>query len=442
MPIRRRILSLTGFSAILILSLVGRPHGLFGEPKLSPNLAHPSDKIKSDNVRSLVVDRVKPGNETFCASFPDELVDKRLGLVINQTSVLPGGAPLLEKLLADGRQVTAIFTPEHGLQGMIEGGEKIGDDRWKNIKVFSLYGKEVRPTSDELENVDALVYDIQDVGTRFYTYITTLKYILEAAGQAGVPVYILDRPNPLGGRLVEGPLLKKKFESFIAALPVPTRYGLTAGELALMMKGEGWVDQTVDLHVIPVSGWRRGQTWRDTGLPWIPTSPNIPTPESALAYPGIGLFGGIALNQGLGTDLPFLQFGAPWLDPEAVVRAWPGRAEAEFRLEPVSYTPLAIPEKALTPPFRDRLCRGLRLHIVEPENFHSVHFALTLIKILKDLYPEKITAGTSSLVQMFGDETLDLFIRGKLPYEELLRLTEEDESAFREQRKKYLLYGD
>lgn len=387
-------------------------------------------------------ERVRLGNENFCVSFPADLNGKRLGLVINQTSVLPGGPTLLEKLVADGRTITAIFTPEHGLSGTVEGGEAARDGTWKGIRVFSLYGRQTRPTPEQLKNIDALVYDIQDIGTRFYTYITTLKYVIEAAGGAGLPVYVLDRPNPLGGRLVEGPILEKRFESFIAPLPIPTRYGLTAGELALMMKGEGWVAPAADIHVMPVLGWKRSRTWAGTRLPWIPPSPNIPTPESALAYPGMGLLGGIKINQGLGTDLQFLQFGAPWLDPEVLVRSWPSLANFPVRLEPVTYTPCAVPGKALTPPYKDRACRGLRLYVTEPERFYSLRFALEIFNVLKRLYPDKIAVASATLNQMFGDETLAQFIEGKLAFDELLRRMGDDDRQFLEMRKKYLLYED
>jgi uncharacterized protein YbbC (DUF1343 family) len=391
---------------------------------------------------SRLLDGVRLGNEIFCASFPAELKGRRLGLVVNQTSVLPGGPSLLEKLAADGRRITAIFSPEHGLSGLIEGGEAAADGLWRGVPVFSLYGKQRRPTPDQLQHVDALVYDIQDIGTRFYTFITTLKYVIEAAAGAGLPVYVLDRPNPLGGRIVEGPILDKKFESFIAALPIPTRYGLTAGELALMMRGEGWVPSSADIRVIPVANWARGETWSGTGLPWVPPSPNIPTPESALAYPGLGLLGAIKVNQGLGTDLQFRQFGAPWMEPEAVIAAWTSLAEFSLRLSPVEYTPRAVPGKALTPPYKDRACRGLRLDVTDPETFHSVRFALELLDVLKRLYPDKIVVASPALNEMFGNETLAEFIAGRLTYHELLRRMEADERRFLEQRKKYLIYED
>ena len=385
---------------------------------------------------------IRLGNDVFCRSFPPELQGKRLGLIINQTSVLPDGQPLLDRLLADDRQVTAIFTPEHGLWGSKEGGREVADTHWKGIAVHSFYGKHLHPSEEQLSKVDALIYDIQDVGTRFYTYITTLKYALVAAARAGLPFYVLDRPNPLGGRLVEGPLLKPEFESFIAALPVPTRYGLTSGELALMMKGEGWVPPSTRLEVVRLSGWTRKQTWRSTGLSWIPTSPNIPTPEAALLYPGTSLLGGINLSQGLGTPYPFLQFGAPWVIPADLAAHLPQEDEPAIRLEPVAYTPAAILGKVTTPPYLGRPCRGLRIHVLHGEKLRSLRFALALIKALRDLYPDKIFVRSEGLSQMFGDDSLALYIAGELPFETMMERMEADEGRFLEKRRKYLLYPD
>lgn len=386
--------------------------------------------------------RVRLGNEVFCGAFPAELVGRRLGLVMNQTSVLPGGPSLLDRLLADGRKVTAVFAPEHGLDGLVEGGETIANGKLKGIPVFSLYGGQDKPSPAQLRTVDAVVYDIQDIGTRFYTYITTLKYVIEAAAGARLPVYVLDRPNPLGGRIVEGPILDPALESFISPLPVPTRYGLTAGELALMMRGEGWVPSGADIRVIKAARWTRGRTWAGTGLPWIPPSPNIPTAESALAYPGLGLLGGVKVNHGLGTDLPFLQFGAPWMDPEAVLGAWATLPEFGVRLEPVTYTPRALPGKTQTPPYKDRLCRGLRLFVAEPEGFLALRFTLELFDVLKRLYPDKVVVASAALDRMFGNDWLAEFIGGRIAFHELIRRVEADEERFRRSRKKYLLYPD
>jgi uncharacterized protein YbbC (DUF1343 family) len=384
--------------------------------------------------------RTRLGNEIFAGRLPQELRGKRLGLVINQTAVLPDGTPLYTALKHSGGTVSAIFSPEHGFTGQIRGGENIGDSRLEGIRIFSLYGKTRRPTRAQLSHIDAFVYDIQDVGTRFYTYITTLKYVLEAAAGAGLPVYVLDRPNPTGGVLVEGPLLEDEHGSFIGALPIPIRYGLTCGELAAMMKGEGWVPSGVDLHIVPMQGWQRDYAWYDTGLPWIPTSPNIPHPDSAAAYPGTGLLGGVILNQGLGTEEPFLLFGAPWLDPEDVEGALPDSAIQGIRLEPLTFTPRPIPGKTLDPPYKDRTCRGMRIHMKESPRFRSVHFTLELIRALKTLYPDRIYQGASSLTLMFGTDGLALYLRGQLSFSDLLADVRADEEAFLQKRRPYLLY--
>jgi uncharacterized protein YbbC (DUF1343 family) len=363
-----------------------------------------------------------------------------LGLVINQTAVLFDGRPLYQALQDKGLTVAAIFAPEHGFAGRSRAGEEVADTDLGEIQVFSLYGKSRRPSREQLQRVDALVYDIQDVGTRFYTYITTLKYVLEAAARSDIPVYVLDRPNPAGGDLVEGPLLRPEFKSFIGALPIPIRYGLTCGELAAMMKGEGWIPQGIDLHIIPMEGWRRSYGWEDTGLRWIPPSPNIPHPSTALVYPGIGLLGGIKLNQGLGTDEPFLRFGAPWMDPEAVVSRLAAPMGAGIELESLNYTPRAIPGKTMEPPYRDRLCRGLRIRLKAPARFFAVHFTLHIIDVLNQMYPKRIFRDSDTLTLMYGTGDLARYLRGELAFAELMDAMRKDEELFLRKRRPYLIY--
>ncbi len=384
--------------------------------------------------------RVRLGNEIFLEAFPNELQHKYLGLVINQTSILPGGKPLVNALVDKGINIQAIFSPEHGFKGGIEGGEQIKDSFFKNIKIFSLYGKTKKPTPDQMRDVDALVYDIQDVGTRFYTYITTLKYILEAAADAQIPVYVLDRPNPCGGIIIEGPLLQPGYESFIGAVQIPIRYGLTLGELAAMMKGEGWVSEEVDLHVVKMANWKREYFWEDTDLAWIPTSPNIPSAETAMSYPGTGLLGGIILNQGLGTPHPFLQFGAPWLKPELIVQSLNAGEDFGVKLEILKYTPCSIPGKTLHPAYENKTCPGIFVHIIHPEKFFSIRFTLAVIKALKDYFPDKIYSGKSDLDLLFGNNLLSQYLRGQISYDRLLFEIEKEEIIFREMSRKYLLY--
>lgn len=382
------------------------------------------------------------GNEKlFTEKFLSKLKDRRLGLVVNQTSRLPDNTPLWETILNHQLSLAAIFTPEHGLQANIEGGHPVNNTSWKGIPVYSLYGSNYRPTSSQLAQIDVLIYDIQDLGTRFYTYITTLKYILEAAASNGKKVIICDRPNPLGGTIIEGPLLDPRYKSFIGALPLPIRYGLTCGELALMMKGEGWVPEDVQLEIITLEGWRRKYLWPDLGLPWIPTSPNIPGFENALLYPGLGLLGGLRINQGLGTDFPFLRVGAPWLNPfllKEELKLDPSSSGLSF--QPVRYTPQPIPGKILTPPFKDRVCQGLQIKVEKPEVIKSVAFTLNLIRVLKKLYPNKINPAPEGLNRLFGTDLLMQYLRNRLSYDALILKLKQDTIEFQRKRKKYLLY--
>jgi uncharacterized protein YbbC (DUF1343 family) len=385
-------------------------------------------------------ERTKLGNEIFIQTLLPRLDQKKLGFVCNQTSVLANGKSLIQAAQEMGHSRLVVFTPEHGFMGTAEAGAEVQDKIHEKIQVFSLYGKTKKPTQEQTESIDAFVYDIQDVGTRFYTYITTLKYVMEAAAAFGKTVYVLDRPNPAGGNIVEGFLLRSAFESYIGAVPIPTRYGLTIGELALMMKGEGWVPSQVDLHVVRMANWSRRFFWEDTGLRWIPTSPNIPFPETAVIYPGTGLLGALTMNQGLGTSNPFLQFGAPWLDSQSIILELNGGSQFGIELEALTYTPLSLPGKTLHPPYENRPCQGIRVRIVQKDKFLSHRFALALIKAICQRHRQNIRLHASSLNQMFGSDLLVRYIEGTLLYTDLLNEMEKDERAFFLMRRKYLLY--
>ncbi|NIM59590.1 MAG: DUF1343 domain-containing protein [Candidatus Aminicenantes bacterium] len=384
--------------------------------------------------------RVELGNEMFVKNFSSEIKGKSLGLVINHTSVLPPGRPLYEVLLEKGQKIQAIFSPEHGFSGTVEAGIEVKNSKLEQIMIYSLYEKNKKPTPEQIKGIDAFVYDIQDVGTRFYTYITTLKYVLEAAAEAKIPVYILDRPNPAGGLIIEGPHLRPEYESFIGALPIPVRYSLTPGELAMMMKGEGWVPRKFELHVVKMKNWRRDYFWEDTGLPWIPPSPNIPTPETALIYPGSSLLGALRLNEGRGTPHPFIQFGAPWLDPSPLINILNGGEELGIELEAIDYTPRSIPGKALRPLYKDKVCHGVRVRILHKDKFFSLRFSYEIIKALKNQEEYKLTAHSDYLNKIFGSDLLSRYIEGKISYETLVSRVEDEEKRFRQKRLRYLLY--
>lgn len=384
--------------------------------------------------------RTKLGNENFIQKYLPQLEKKKLGLICNQTSVLPGGKSLIEALIEKGAHVGAVFAPEHGFKGRLEAGEEVQDSILAKIKLFSLYGKTRRPTQAQTRSIDAFIFDIQDVGTRYYTYITTLKYVMEAAAEWGKAVYVLDRPNPAGGTIVEGPLLDPQYESFRGAFPIPVRYGLTVGELAMMMKGEGWVPPEVELHVVRMTNWDRRFFWDDTGLDWIPTSPNIPHPETAIIYPGTGLLGAFTINPGLGTLNPFMQFGTPWLDTQAIIDKMKEGIRYGVELESLIYTPKSLPGKTLHPPYENRPCHGIRVHMTRKNEFYSLRFTLDFIKVIKEIHPGKIRLYPDSLNQMFGNDLLVKYVEGSLSYDKLLMDMERDEKAFLHLRQKYLLY--
>jgi uncharacterized protein YbbC (DUF1343 family) len=212
------------------------------------------------------------------------------------------------------------------------------------------------------------------------------------------------------------------------------------GELALMMKGEGWVPPQVELHVVRMTQWERRFFWEDTGLQWIPTSPNIPFAETAIIYPGTGLLGAFTINPGLGTQNPFLQFGAPWLNTQAIVQKLGGGTRYGVELEPMVYTPESIPGKTLHPPYENRKCQGINVRISQKNRFYSLHFTLDLIRAIREIHPENIRLYPESLNQMFGNDLLTGYIKGTQSFDDLLAEMEKDERAFLQKRQKYLLY--
>jgi uncharacterized protein YbbC (DUF1343 family) len=294
---------------------------------------------------------------------------KRIGLVTNQTGRV--GANHLADLMAQtpGIKLAAIFAPEHGFRGLIEAGAKVGDERdpKTGVRVFSLYGATKAPTAAMLADIDVLVFDIQDIGARFYTYISTMGLAMQAAARRRIPFFVLDRPNPLGGTDVAGFVLEPRHRSFVGQYPIPIVHGMTVGELAHMIKGERWLDglETLDVQVVQTTGWARASRWPRTGLPWVATSPNIPTFESALLYPGIGVVGETLVNEGRGTPIPFQQFGAPWVDEQALAQALNQLPASGIATDPLRYVPRAIPNIAASPRFVGNEIRGVRLRITK-----------------------------------------------------------------------------
>ncbi|HIB60590.1 MAG TPA: DUF1343 domain-containing protein, partial [Candidatus Marinimicrobia bacterium] len=316
---------------------------------------------------------------------------QKVGLVTNHTGVDRSGKPNYEILMQlSDVDLKAIFAPEHGFFGNVSRGQKVDDLKQDGLPViYSLYGKTDKPTPDMFEGLDVIIYDIQDIGARFYTYISTLGLVMEAAAEADIPVIVLDRPNPLNGITIEGPVLDINYKSFVGMYPIPIRYLLTIGELAKMIIGEKWIEHVPKLTVIEMAGWERTMYYDDTGLSWISPSPNIPDLETAILYPGMCLFEGTNVSEGRGTNYPFQYIGAPWIDSSKIIKAIEGKHIPGVVFEPISFIPISIPGKSLKPKFENEKCYGIKIILIENKIYKSVDTAVQLLKIIQELYPEK-----------------------------------------------------
>ena len=261
--------------------------------------------------------QVLPGADVLRERGWDVLRGKRVGLICNQTSLTASGEPTRVAMRRGGVNLVALFAPEHGIDGTIGAGRSVGTvkDRLTGVTVFSLYGSTRKPTPAMLRGLDVLVFDLQDIGSRSYTYISTMVKGMEAAGEVGIDFIVLDRPNPLGGETVEGPAIEREWISFVGQLPVAYRHGMTAGELARMANDRGWLSSRCRLSVVPMRGWSRGMTWQQTGLRWVRTSPNIPRDISPFYYAAVGIAGNLGgLDLGINTPAAFQRFCSPRLD--------------------------------------------------------------------------------------------------------------------------------
>ena len=300
---------------------------------------------------------VRNGIDVLLEDYPKHLQGKTVGLVTNHTGI----TRLKEKnyrVFKDNPDIslTKIFAPEHGFFGEASAGAKVDYDSTAKYgtEIISLYGKQRKPTADMLKGLDIIIYDIQDVGARFYTYISTLGLVMEAAGENNIEVMVLDRPNPIGGEIVEGAVLDSSYKSFIGYYPIPVRYGLTVGELANMAINEGWLESSPPfLTIMKMDGWQRKMFFDDTKLPWVPPSPNIPDLETAIIYPGMCMYEATNISEGRGTKKPFKQIGAPWMNYD-IAKELKGKKIEGASIEYSKFKPLSLPGKAENPKFQDK----------------------------------------------------------------------------------------
>lgn len=387
---------------------------------------------------------VIPGIENLIDSPPPFLAGKRLALLCNQASTDRALHHSRDRLIAafPGR-LTCLFTPQHGFfaekqDNMIESDHMV--DSVSGLPIFSLYGEVRRPTAAMYEHFDILLVDIVDVGTRVYTFLYTLAYCLEEAARHGKKVVVLDRPNPVGGHLVEGNLLRDDCRSFVGLYPLPMRHGLTFGELALLINREYGIN--ADLEVVAMQGWQRRMLFADTGLPWVFPSPNMPTPLTALVYPGQVIWEGTNVSEGRGTTLPFELFGAPFLKPREVLDFLEATPMPGCLLRPLMFEPTSNK-------WAGRTCRGFQLHVTDAAAFKPYRTALALLQACMRLYPGEFALKQPPYEYEFEHCPLDLILgdstlrHALAAGEELLALEESwqaELAEFAALRREYFLY--
>jgi uncharacterized protein YbbC (DUF1343 family) len=383
---------------------------------------------------------IKVGLENLLENHLDLIKGKRLGIVANHTSLDCQGRHVVD-LLSSFTRVTAVFAPEHGFYGNVENGASIEHRQYKNSRIYSLYGQYQAPTASMLSSVDILIYDIQDVGVKYYTYISTLFLCLKAAARAGIPVIVLDRPNPITASRVEGAVTSPAFSSLVGVIPLPVRYGMTIGELAKLFNGEtfGGFSLDAELTIIPMRGYQRHMWYDETGFPWTGTSPNLQTLQTAMIYPGMCLLEGTNLSEGRGTESPFLTVGAPFIVPKDWLGALPDSLLAGVRVEIREFRPRDIPGVASNPKYKNQLCHGLHFTITDREVFRPIPLAVALICSARALYPEQFEL-KSFLDKLWGDESLRAMVSEGAGYQDILALERSDVKRFKAVRQTYLIY--
>jgi uncharacterized protein YbbC (DUF1343 family) len=386
--------------------------------------------------------RVRTGLESAVASLP-HLRDRALGLILHPASVTSDLRLSADALLEAGFRVEALFGPQHGARGekqdnMIESDHYT--DPVTGRPVYSLYSETRKPTPAMLSGLDALLFDLQDVGVRVYTFVWTMALAMEACAEGGIPFVVLDRPNPIGGETSEGPVLRPGFESFVGLHRIPLRHGLTCGELAAWLNDERGIG--CELEVVPCAGWKRSMYWADTGLPWVAPSPNLPTPESCLVYPGMVLVEGTNLSEGRGTTKPFELFGAPFLDPYALAASVRGQLGPGLELRPCWFEPTFQKHAG-------NVCGGGQLHVTDPDRVRSVGTTVALLTACRALAPEHFAwrpppyeyeEELTPIDILWGHEGLRVGVDAGDTAEEILDGVAEENDAFAESVRPYLIY--
>lgn len=373
------------------------------------------------------------GVEVLLKEQKDLIKGKRVGLITNPTGVDQNLNSIVDLLHNDPDiTLTALYGPEHGVRGAAQAGQYVEfyTDEVTGLPVYSLYGSTRKPTQEMLEDVDVLLFDIQDVGTRFYTYIYTMALAMEAAEEKGIPFIVLDRPNPLGGTKVEGPVLDPKFASFVGQYAIPLRHGMTVGELAKLFNKEFGIN--ADLTVVEMNGWKRKSYYDETGLPFVLPSPNMPTLDTALVYPGAALIEGTNVSEGRGTTKPFELIGAPFINSTELAKELNALKLPGVIFRAASFTPSISKHSG-------KLSHGVQIHVTDRDAYQPVETGLHIVKTIHDMYPGQVTL-SAFFNNLIGNSWISQGIKDGMTVDEMKARWEADLKEFNKVRNKYLLY--
>jgi uncharacterized protein YbbC (DUF1343 family) len=397
--------------------------------------------------------RVRIGAEILLERHLDLLANKRVGVICNHTSILPNGVHLVDSLLKRGVNVTALFSPEHGIRGTNAAGKVVNDSvdfktslpiysLMTGISVYSLYGKVHKPTATMLEGMDVLLFDLQDVGARFYTYASTMALAMEAAAEYKKKFIVLDRPNPINGIDIEGAVLDTSLKSFVGMFPIPIRHGLTLGELAKMIVGEKWIANysDLDLTVITMTGWKRSMWYDETGLTWISPSPNMKTLSTATVYPGICLFEATNVSEGRGTSKPFEFIGAPWINADSIISGLKHLDLSGVQFEAIQFTPKGDSISGINPKYHGEECRGVYVHVTDRTSFHPVQTALYLLAEIRKRYPGNFQLRAPAFERLSGSQNIRLKLEQGLPLLDDNNFHESELEEYQAKIQNYRLY--
>ena len=440
-------IKMTGLLSAIILSLAAISCGSNQTSEVSDNrIATETDDLNFTSRNHRRADEaVLPGIEVLRKSGFSALKGKRVGLITNPTGIDNTMKSTID-ILAEAPEVelTTLFAPEHGVRGNYVAGATVVNetDPKTGVQVYSLHGKTKKPTPEMLKDVDVLVYDIQDIGTRSYTFISTMGLAMEAAAEAGKEFMVLDRPNPLGGNKVEGNIVEPGFTSFVSQYPIPYIYGLTPGELARFLNGEGMLKNGVKakLEVIPMKGWHRAMTFAETGMPWVLPSPHIPDPSTALLYPATGIMGELDyVSIGVGYTLPFKLAGAPWIDAPTLADRLTALEIPGVEFRPLYYKPFYAM-------FKGENLSGVEIYVTDPEAAPLSLVQFYIMQELAEMYPAQkaFAKATPSRLNMFdkvcgSSKVRQLFCKN-YKVSDLLPFWDKDADTFRERSRIYQLY--